>query len=150
MKEYDVLKKKYGLPTLEVIKKEWDIPKLDPELPVLFQIKQKMREKIENVAIFMEKLIQPDPNSLVDLYEYRCFKNSQKSEIFELFKHVMVFHRKMIEIELSVDEKKEAEIIKRVTAEWPQVRDALKPFVAQLTECWQKPSKKKGELRYFG
>ena len=150
MESYEKIKKKYGLPSLDVIKKEWDIPKLDPELPVIYQIKLRMREKIENIALLLEKVIQPDPSSLVDLFEYRCFKNSEKSELFELFKHIMIFHRKLIEIELTANEKQEAEIIKKITAEWPQVRDALRPFVKQLTECWQKPVKKKGELRYFG
>jgi len=150
MKEYEALRKKYDLPSLDVLKKEWDIVKIDTEAPILAQIKLRMRDKIETIAAFLEKIIQPDPGSLVDLFEYRCFKNSQKSELFELFKHIMVFYRKLIETEFIVDEKAEADIIKRIASEWPQVRDALLPFVKELTECWQKPGIKKGELRYLG
>lgn len=150
MASYEALKKKYSLPDLKVIEKEWGPIKDDADEPLLKQIKLRMREKIEHIALMLEKVIQPDPGSLVDLYEYRCFKNSQKSELFELFKHIMVFHRQLVALELVIDEKAEAEVIKKITAEWPQVREALLPFMKQLTECWQKPGAPKGELRYLG
>jgi len=150
MKEYDTLKKKYNLPSLEILEKEWGITKFDPEEPVLKQIKQRMREKIENIVFLLEKVIQPDPGSLVDLYEYRCFNNGQKAELFEIFKHIMIFYRKLTEIELVADPKAEIEIIKSITAEWPQLREALLPFVNQLTKCWQKTEVKRRELRYLG
>ena len=113
-------------------------------------MKKKISEKIECVIELLEKTIQPDPASVIDMYEYRCLSSEDKEQLFSTFKRMMLLHRQILETNLLLDDKTDAELVKRICEEWPGIRTQLAPFIKKFGESWQKPVHKKEVQEYFG
>ncbi|MBW3004393.1 hypothetical protein KY310_00995 [Candidatus Woesearchaeota archaeon] len=150
MKEiYDKLKKEFDLPDFDVLNNEFEIITIEPDGFFLREIKRKINERLSSACELLTKLIQPETTSLVDLYEYRCFDDSEKKKIFALFCNVMYLKRKINESELLLDDKVDAAIIKQAAETWPKLRKQMIPFVKELEVCWEKTPESDTELKEY-
>lgn len=149
---YSALKKRFAvLPEYEKLDEEFEISAIEKPAMLLEEIKKKIAEKLEWTLELLEKTIQPDPSSLIDMYEYKHLSNEDKEQLFAIFKKMMVLHRRIVEANCLRDEKNDAALIKQICEEWPSLRMQLVPFIKKMGECWQRPAKKK-EVQdgYFG
>lgn len=149
--EYEKIRKKHGLPDFDALDKEFEISTIEPDGFLLREIKRKMRDRLNYATDVLNKMIQPETSALSDLYEYRCFDDSDKQRIFELFSRVMYLSRKIVESEFLIDEKKDAEVVKEIAEKWPGLRKDILPFVRSLEACWKETPGSDRELKgYLG
>ena len=148
-KEYEKIRKKFDLPDFEVLNTEFEIITIEPDGFLLREIKRKINERLSSACEMLTKMIQPETTSLVDLYEYRCFDDAAKKQIFELFSRIMYLKRKINESELLLDSEKDAAIIKEAAETWPKLRKQMIPFVKELEICWETTPESDKELKEY-
>jgi len=150
-KAYEAFKEKYPvLPAFKDLDKHFEISDVETETFLLRKIKRKMGEKLEPVLETLERCINPDPNSFSDMYECRCFTNSEKNDIIVVFRHLMEQYRSLLETDLIVDDKVDAETISTIYKVWLNEVKILIPAFKKIRECWRKHVEPKKILEYLG
>ena len=148
---YDKLKKEHpALPDFDKINKEFELEMLETDKFLLRHIKRKIAERFEPVLDIIEHSINPDPNSFSDMYECRCFKNSEKRQVLDIFRHLMEQYRSLLETDLIGDDKIDAETIKKIYGVWVTEKKQLIELLKNIRECWQKHVEPKEILEYLG
>jgi len=148
---YEKLKKQYSqLPDFAALDKEFEISLIECEPQLLRQIKKKICEHVDAVHELLEELLQPEITSFGNLYESKCFMDSDRAQILELYKKVMLLLRELDETILEQDDAIDVAFIKKAMQEWPTIRKATLPFVKKLKECWKKPAAAKKFIEYLG
>ncbi len=147
---YTELKKKFSLPDFALLDREFEISTIEKPILLIGAIRKKIGERIENITHFLDPLLQPDANSFCSIFEYRCLSESERQEVLKQFQLLMALLRASIAADLSADNAQDAALISRAAAEFPAIRQALKPFVQKLAESWPKPMAKKDAVGYFG
>ncbi|MEM2916646.1 MAG: hypothetical protein QXT19_04810, partial [Candidatus Woesearchaeota archaeon] len=84
------------------------------------------------------------------LFEYRCFTESERGEVLKQFQALMALYRASITTDLAVDDAQDAAFITRAANEFPVARQALRPLVQKLADCWPKKIEQKDVVGYFG
>ena len=148
-KKYELLRKKHKLPGFEELDSEFEISALDTESLSPRELRRKISEKIDDVALMLERALHPDTN-LADLYESRVFDESEKQELFEIYKKMMAFARQTAELMLDSNEKLEASFINSFYSEWKKLKPQLLRHVTKLKESWQKETEKREAAGYMG
>lgn len=148
-KEYGKLIKKYGLPKFSKLNENFEIEKIDKESEILLRnVRKVMMEKIVNSLGFLEMFLNP-------VNVPRMYLAYMKSMGVEEGKCVEIIYGKFADLnvlalegEIIYDEKKEAEIVKKIFEVWVSV----KPEFMKLFEGMKKPNNSvdKRERSYFG
>ena len=73
----------------------------------------------------------------------------EKEGLFKLYRQLMLLDRKSIEIYISPDEKKNADFIKEVYLEWPEIKKQMLEMVLRLKEVWENENQNKENPGYF-
>jgi len=149
IKAYGAEAKKHKLPSFKELDKEFDISLLEPTPNFLMYIRKRIVERLEFALEILEKILQPDTNSLADMMEIKTFNEEEKESILKLFKNLMVLHRTSYEIDLD-DNKSEAEYIKLASKDWKEYKKELVPIVKKLKENWKTETEEKSKLSYLG
>ena len=124
-KAYETLCKKYKLPEYAELDKEFLVSTIEETKNLSASIRQKMIERIEPVIEFVEHLIQPDTNSLADMYECKYIDAEDKSHLFGIYKKLMKVYRTFFELELLQNEKEDCHFIASFPSEWAQMKEEL-------------------------
>ena len=125
-KKYETLRKKYSLPLLSDLTKEFCIKLDNPDL-ILQDIIDKIKEKITDNATTIESIIfVGSSENLSNLYETKILKNKKK-EMFEFYKELMSITWKSRKVETTADEKEMADFIKETYDKW--VKKLKKEFI---------------------
>jgi hypothetical protein len=138
------------LPEFEKINKEFELDLIESEHFLLRHIKRKIVEKVEPLTEILEHIINPDPNSFVDMYECRCFSNGEKKQVTDVFRHMMEQYRALLETDLIGEDNADAEIIRKTYDIWMQDKKIIIPLLKKLRESWQKHVEPKEILEYMG
>ncbi len=148
---YNQIKKEHPiLPDFEKINKEFELSTIETPEFILRNVKRKIAEKLEPLIEVLEHIINPDPNSLVDMYECKCFTNGEKKQIIDVFRHMMEQYRILMETDILCEDKTDAETIKRFFDVWMQEKKILLPMLKKIHESWQKQVEPKEILEYLG
>ena len=148
---YDKLKKEHPiLPEFDKINKEFQLSTIEQEDFLLNEIKQKIADTIEPVIQVIERIIQPDPNMLSDMYESTCFTKGEKNLLFDIYRKLMQTFRLLLETELQHEDKTDVETIKKSYDEWQTTRKQIVPYIKKMREHWQKHVEPKEILEYLG
>ncbi len=150
MKLYDELRKKHNLPDFALLDSEFEISAIDKPVFLLRAIRRKIVERLDDLTKFLDPLIQPDAGSYVNLSEYQALSEGDRKDLMKHFQHVMELYLACIDAELSADDEQDALLIKRAAAEWPKLRESLRPFVKKLAQHWIKAVEHKDHVGYFG
>ncbi len=149
---YRKLRKKYRLPKLEELVREFAVKLEDPNL-VLHDIVEKVKDKLANRAKILESVIfvrvSSDPSSM---YETKMLEE-KKEEAFEIFKELMSVVWRGERIEASSEEKEMASFIKETYNDW--IKGMKKEFIdlcESLEKRWKDASlrEKPGGMMYHG
>lgn len=146
---YEPLRKKHKLPSFEELDHNFEISAMDQEFFSLREIRKKLAERVDDVAGMVERMLQPDTN-LSDLCESRVLDETEKKELFALYKTLMVASRRLSELLLLNDEKLDAEFIKSFFAEWKKIKPQLLGFIKKLRESWEKETEESENAPYMG
>jgi hypothetical protein len=150
-KRYEEFKKKYNLPDLKNLIKEFEVKLDEPDL-ILHEIITKIIERVSNSAQKIEFAIfagaSGDPSSL---YESKMLEDKDKT--FELFKEMMSTKWRGEEVKVGANESEMAKFIKEAYDSWIK---RLKPNFIDLCHLFQKEWKNaslqntESEMMYHG
>ncbi|MBU0535631.1 MAG: hypothetical protein KKE20_01600, partial [Nanoarchaeota archaeon] len=87
---------------------------------------------------------------ITDMQESAMFSENEKSEMFELYKKLMIMHNSSLLLEISSDEKKEAEFIAETAKEWDSIKKKMTNVVENMKESWRKEIKLTDDIGYLG
>ncbi len=114
---YEKLRRKYHLPKLKDLVKEFAVKLEDPDL-VLHDIVDRMKDKLLKRAKIIESIIfvriSSDPSSM---YETKMLKE-EKKEAFEIFKGLMSVAWKGERVDASGEEKEMASFVRESYNDW--------------------------------
>jgi len=89
IKDYEQIRKKYGLPEFDGINSEFEISAIEDTDFLLRGIKNKIIEKLEFLTGILHPILQPDTNSFTDLHECRAFSDEDKKQVFAIYGRLM-------------------------------------------------------------
>jgi len=137
------------LPALEKLDELFGVGDLDEYSNLLKRIRLRIAEHIEEFAKFIEEKITPD-NNIRNIFEYKAFDEKKKDELFDIYKKLMFLLRWSTELDLLLDEEKDAEFIKDVTDKWPSLKDKLHKLLTLVKDSWKKENNIKEHVGYMG
>lgn len=149
-KKYEKLRETYTLPKFDEIDRIFEISTIENEEFLLRDILGKIIMKLEYYIKLLEELLQPDTSSMSSMHEINFFTESQKRDIYFLYKSLMKLHREAIETDLIQSEKNEAEYISKILKNWNSVKQELLGYIKTMKESWDKETKMEEELGYLG
>ncbi len=147
---YEKLKKKYKLPSFDTVNKELEISEIESEDFLLGKIRGKIAERVETTAEPISSLLQPSPDSLVDMHECRFFTDKDKKKLVEIYKNLMILNRLSFEAEMSREDKTDADFINDFFKQWPELKKDVLYFIRKMKTCWEKETEIEEKLEYFG
>lgn len=148
---YEKLRKKYKvLPDFEKIDNEFEISTIEKKDFLIRNIKRKINEKLELLNNVLDKMVHPDPASLIEMVEAKCFDYDDRSQIFELHKKLLLLQKDILELDLLQDEKTDVDFIKKITEQWSSIRKEMLPNVRKLKDCWKETKEIRETLAYLG
>lgn len=149
--KYEVLKKKYSLPSFKELNEEFDISKVDPSTEtILRDIRKGIISKFFSILSFIELLINPSNGSMFYMYLVRGLDTNDKEKLKKLFDKLGYVEIKSFKLDIEYSEKGEAEFIKNSLKVWNnEIQQDLSDIIKKLDINWSKISSKK-ERSYFG
>ena len=124
------------------------IPSEDTEL-FLKRIRKNMTEKISSGLRAMEMFLNPQPSPIFIFKIIKSFSSSDKDTVAELYHQFAGLEIEAFGLENFYDEKKEAEFIKKVADEWPEISKGLDK-IYKVMKSGHKNESKNQEKSYFG
>jgi hypothetical protein len=149
IKKYNKLKEKYSLPEIDEISSFFEIYKIDDDEFLLMELRKKIVGKLIRISEVLESFLHPDTN-MSDIYECRAFNDSERDEMFELYKKLKIIEKHSMEISLDSDEQREAEFIKQILRSWNEIKEKMILFLRKLENFWKSESPEKTKEGYFG
>ncbi|MBU0461481.1 MAG: hypothetical protein KJ574_02740 [Nanoarchaeota archaeon] len=146
---FDVLRKKYSLPSYEEMNKEYEIGSIEDDDLLIRNIRKKMTEKIEFIANILSTLIQPE-TEIANLHEVSFFDDKEKEEIIQLYKKLMFYYRSASRLVVDDSEEANAKFILEAHSELQRLKPKLIRHFDKLQECWTKDLKKEKYASYLG
>lgn len=149
---YEKLRKKYHLPKLGDLVREFGVKLEDPDL-VLHDIVDRVKDKLASRAKILESIIFVRTTSEpACMFETRMLEE-KKEGAFEIFKELMSVVWKGEKVEASGEEKKMASFIKETYSYW--TKGMKKEFIdlcESLEKRWKDASlgEKPGRMVYHG
>ena len=83
-KKFEILKKKYTLPSFEELDKEFEISRIEEDELILQDIKKKIIDKIYYYSEILEDLMEPD-SRIRTLHELSVFNDLEKEDNFIIY-----------------------------------------------------------------
>jgi len=149
------LKKLYAnsnheLPEFEKLNFAFEISDIETKYFLLRDIRRHMVEKLKNNIDILENIIHPT-SSISAYHEYKFFDDEEKVKVYELYARMMGFVRDSNILDISVDEKKDADFINDVMNSWPDMKNELTHTFSKLRDCWTKDEISEAQVTsYFG
>lgn len=149
-KEYVRLSSKHKLPRFQEIDAEFEISCLESEKFLLKNILKSIGEKLEFYIDIFGGIVHPDGTSMSSMYEMRFFLDTEKNEMYILFKKMMKFHRQIIEIVLMNNDYEQAKFLNEFVSEWREMKKKLAIYLSKMKDAWEKETSIQEDLGYFG
>jgi hypothetical protein len=149
-KEYESVKKKYSLPELKELDREFCIGKLEDTTFFLRSILLKMIERLENVFKLLSDIVQPSESQLATMYEAEVFSDDEKKVIFDMMKKMAYFHRELALKDLNYDDDSAANAINKFYKDWLGMKKEVTKIMEKLRDAWKGEAPPKFEAGYFG
>lgn len=148
---YEKLSKKYSLPCFKDLNEDFDIGKIDccNSETLLREIRKAMISKFASLLQLTELLLNPSNGSMFHMFLVKGINNSEKEKLNKLFETLGSIQIESFSLDLTYNEKKEAEFINFSFSEWKNMNPDLKIIISSLKENWRKTTSKKSKS-YFG
>ncbi len=152
---YESLAKKYTLPNYDTINEEFEllyIGKLAEIIHPLAFIRRRINDRIGSVCSFLQGILQPNPGSMVAIEESSFFsKDEKQKDIQELLKELMYYLRESYDLDLNINEEKDAEYINEFYSRWEKIKPKILKLSEKLKGGWKKETKiKDNNHNYMG
>ncbi len=148
---YAVYKKRYKqLPSFDELNNEFELYLIETPDFFLRQVKNKIKEKLQDLADTFADILNPSSESLVHLSECKIFEADEKDKIYELFRQIQYYLRAIYESCYLNKEALDAELIGEIHKEWATIKANALVYLSKLKEHWKRETNLKEALEYFG
>lgn len=148
-KRYEVLAKKYSLPSFDAINAVFEIEKIDHDSDCLLRVVRKvMSEKLFSTLSFLELLLNPVSAPRVYVPYIKQMTLADKQLVETLYESIGTLSLRSLILEVEYKEKAEAELIIEIYKTWRAVAPELTVLMKSVCKPSQQMSKK--ERTYFG
>jgi hypothetical protein len=133
---------------IDVLMREYD---LSEESLTPNGIMHKMTEICELYLKIIQQILQPEEFHAV--YECNEFNDKDKTELFDLYKRIIILHRELLKAVLMADEKNSLSTIQFAHSEMQDVKPKMLEILTKMQQSWKTDNKKdwqKGTTQYFG
>ncbi len=152
--EYEKIKAKHSLPEFDKLEKEFEIYQIKDNLKDSSYVLRLTRRRIYDKIVFfcnvLERIIFPNPSSLILINESKFFSEQKHKEMYQVYKKLMKYERLSMSLDISNDESKNAQFIKDVYKEWPKLRDYCQKIAQELSTRWEKEEDTEEKSGYMG
>ena len=149
-KEYELLRKKYELPSFKEMNEEFEIEKLqEKETETLTrEIRRCLAEKNIAYLRFAEMFMNPQQAPMFFFSIIKGLNGSEKKQLEELYLHLGKLEIENIALDTSYNEKNDTEFIKKFIKEWKEIKEKFELIMLAIRQSWEKKSvsKEKGYL----
>ena len=146
---YDAVKKKYTLPDFEDIDHDFEISYIDHEAFFLREVRRKMVDKMEYFLKILEEILQPE-TTISNMHECKIYTDSEKEELYNLFRQLMIWHRNALLLTVESNDKSEAEFVSGFAKEWKSIKPLLLKSVKAMRDSWSHHTELKEDIGYMG
>ncbi|MDO8460781.1 MAG: hypothetical protein Q7S74_06755 [Nanoarchaeota archaeon] len=148
-KNYDVLAKKYKLPSFSELNEDFEIEKIERESDSLLRIIRKMMmEKIVNSLGFVEMLLTTMNAPRMYLTFIKSMTSEDKKRLENMYDLLTGLSMESLGREIEYSEKKEAELIVKTSKTWNSIKPDFKMIIEEINH--PKNYQVKKERSYFG
>lgn len=152
--EYEKIKSKYSLPDFDRLEKDFEFYQVKDNLKDASYILRLIRRRIYDKIVFfcnvLERIIFPNPSSLVLINESKFFSEQKHKEMYQIYKKLMKYERLSMALDVSNDDAKNADFIKEVYKEWSKLRDYCQKIAQELSTRWDKEEESQEKSGYMG
>lgn len=143
---YFEIQKKHNLPSFEELNQEFGIEKTEIEkFDILIrEIRKYVADKLLNYLKFIETILNPSNASMVIFSIIKALGEDEKKKFTEIYKKIAKIELDLIELDISFNEEKEAEFIKKGHILWKEISKDLMAIMDKVKENWDKESTKSG------
>ncbi len=153
-KSYEVLAKKYKLPSYDELDYEFELLLLGTVIEIPFPlrfVRRRINERIGWTCNIIQAILQPNPSSLISVQESNFFSKEDKGNIATLLKELMALERSSLSLDLNFDEKNDAEMITKLLKSWRQYKPQIIKISEKLRDGWEHQQKETTKReQYFG
>lgn len=149
--EYEPLRKKYSLPSFSKLNEEFEIEKIQERETefLLREIRRAVSEKIVAFLRFLELFLNPQAAPLFVLTTLKKLTPQEKEDILEIYKLLVKIELSSVSLDISYDEKKEAEFILNTSKVWNESKPKLKKIASSILTFQEDKFTNKNKT-YFG
>lgn len=152
-KEYEVLAKKYKLPSWKELDEEFELLYFTSLIEISY-ISRFIRRRInDRISIFIHNLqgfLQPNPGSPISLEEANFLSEDEKKKVVVILRELMNLERKNNLLDLNFDEKKDAEFITDSVKMWFELKKDIFEIISKVKKGWESKVKEDSKEEYFG
>ena len=144
VKQYNEIREKAGLPTLEEFEKEFECRVQTPALPSVISI---LMDRLGQCASHIEIIFQP--GRMADMIEAKFHSEEEKKKLFDFYKKVL---SRIHEVHASMFDDRETrlkEIKKLYTFYMKEVKPIMKNYLQTQAKAWLAEEKPEAK-QYFG
>lgn len=151
-REYFVLQGKYGLPDFDTLNKDFQIEKVaETETEILLrEVRRFVFDKISNYMRFLEGLLNPSGASMFVFSILKSLNSDDKKLAEKIYKKLMALEIDLMEIDITYDEEKEAEFIKKSFNEWSEIKQDWAKIISSIKKNWDNQIERNNGRGYFG
>ncbi|MBU0758424.1 MAG: hypothetical protein KKF44_10225 [Nanoarchaeota archaeon] len=149
IKYYNGLAERFSLPDFVSLNMDFDIEEYEKSDILLYRIRIRMIDKIDEWLKMLEGILQPD-SELFQLIEYKIFSDKKRQEIYALYRKLMKYIRFSNEISLDNSEENNAKFIRDFFDEWTSLKPRLSQIIRDMKKSWEVETDIKQDLSYMG
>ncbi len=149
-KAYDATAQKHKVPTYDELADEFDLSSCEGEECPLRQVRQCISDTLHFWIDLLETIVSPEQARTSALYENHFFTDSERNNVFALYKRLMLVDRMLIEAAVLANPKADAEAIKKAWSEWANLKKDVLVVVRKMKDAWQKDVTRDDYVGYLG
>ena len=136
--DYDILRRKYILPSFEELNEDFQIEKIaEYETDfILKEIRGEITGKFINYLRFIESLINPSNGPMFIFAIIKTLGINEKEKLATLYKKIAKVDVDLIELDLEYSEKREADSIIEYHKMWQEMKKELLEVVNIIKKNW--------------
>ena len=136
--DYEKLQKKHKLPSFKELNEDFHIEKIaESETEILIrEVRKFIGDKLANYMRFIENLLNPVNVPMFFFSFIKMMDADDKKRLSEIYKELMKFEIKFIEIDLDFNEEKEAKLITDSCEFWKTAKKDMLKIIGKINGRW--------------
>jgi hypothetical protein len=133
-KKYNQIKDKYKLPDFERLAEEFDVERASERESsfVIREVRRTINDKLSALLHLLETFVNPSQSSMFIFSMLKNIEETDKKLIKKLYEKISKFEIAVLKLDINYDEKSEADFIKQIFKEWPEMKKEITILLDKL------------------